>query len=112
MTAAEKYGLYLRPKLLSAYFDTLVDMFFKILPMWEEGSETLPDYLDRFLRELIGFRALASTLHDDARIVSIMAIIQYLIENPECRIGTVKRMVFHAISICDNLRMQYAGVRR
>jgi len=98
----------INPKLLTAYFDTLVDLLFKILPMWEEGEKTLPEYLDRLLRELIGCNALFPLIKNDGGIVSVMAIIQYLIENPECEVGTVKRMVFHAISICNRLCGRYA----
>ena len=34
---------------LRNYMRNLVDRFFKILPLWEEGEETLPAYLDSML---------------------------------------------------------------
>lgn len=105
-------GQNITPEFLEAYFETLVDLLFKILPMWEDGEETLPEYMDRLLRELIGCRALFPAIRNDAGFLSILAILQYLIETPGCKIGTVRRMVFQAISLCGSLRARYAQVRR
>ena len=46
-------------------------------------------------------------LHDDRDYVSLLAILQYLIDNPETSVHTVKREVFRAISICNKLRAKY-----
>lgn len=92
---------------LRNYMRNLVDRFFKILPLWEEGEETLPAYLDSMLIELSGFRSMMFALHHDHDFVSLMAIVQYLIDNPETETRTVKREIFRAISICNKLSAKY-----
>ena len=89
------------------YMRSLVDRFFKILPLWEEGEETLPAYLDSMLIELSGFRSMMFALHHDHEFVTLIAIIQYLIDNPETTPRTVRREVFRAISICNKLSAKY-----
>lgn len=92
---------------LHNYLRNLVDRFFKILPLWEEGEETLPAYLDSMLIELSGFRSMMFALHHDHDFVTLIAIIQYLIDNPETPSKTVRREVFRAISICNKLSAKY-----
>lgn len=92
---------------LRNYMRNLVDRFFKILPLWEEGEETLPAYLDSMLIELSGFRSMMFALHHDHDFVSLMAIVQYMIDNPETETRTVKREIFRAISICNKLSAKY-----
>lgn len=92
---------------LRNYLRSLVDRFFKILPLWEENEETLPAYLDSMLIELSGFRSLMFALHHDHEFVTLIAIIQYLIDNPETTKHTVRREVFRAISICNKLSAKY-----
>ena len=46
-------------------------------------------------------------LHHDHDFVSLMAIVQYLIDNPETETRTVKREIFRAISICNKLSAKY-----
>lgn len=89
------------------YMRSLVDRFFKILPLWEEAEETLPTYLDSMLIELSGFRSMMFALHHDHDFVTLMAIVQYLIDNPETKPRTVRREVFRAISICNKLSAKY-----
>lgn len=92
---------------LHNYMRSLVDRFFKILPLWEDGEETLPTYLDSMLIELSGFRSMMFALHHDHDFVTLMAIVQYLIDNPETKTRTVRREVFRAISICNKLSAKY-----
>lgn len=92
---------------LRNYMRNLVDRFFKILPLWEENEETLPIYLDSMLIELSGFRSMMFALHHDHDFVTLIAIVQYLIDNPETSSRTVRREIFRAISICNKLSAKY-----
>ena len=92
---------------LQNYMRSLVDRLFKILPLWEDGEETLPTYLDSLRLELLGFRSMMFALHHDQDYVTLIAIIQYLIDRPETSVRTVKREVFRAISICNKLSFKY-----
>lgn len=97
----------MRRESFSNYIRGLVDRFFKILPLWETSEESLPEYLDSLLLELNGFNSLAEMLDDDKDFVSLLSILQYLIDNPETSTRVVKREVFRAISICNKLRAKY-----
>lgn len=97
----------MRKESMRKYVRSLVDRFFKILPLWEEQEESLRTYLESLLLELKGFNGLMCVLHDDRDYVSLLAILQYLIDHPETSTHTVKREVFRAISICNKLRAKY-----
>lgn len=97
----------MRNEAMNQYMRGLVDRFFKILPLWEKQEDSLPTYLESLLLELKGFNALMSALNDDRDYVALLAILQYLVGNPDTQIRVVKREVFRAISICNKLRAKY-----
>lgn len=97
----------MRKETMRKYIRGLVDRFFKILPLWEGNEDSLPTYLDSLLIELKGFNGLMYVLNDDRDYVSLLAILQYLIDNPDTNVSVVKREVFRAISICNKLRAKY-----
>ena len=97
----------MRKESMRKYIRGLVDRFFKILPLWENNEESLPTYLDSLLIELKGFNGLMYVLNDDRDYVSLLAILQYLIDNPDTNTNVVKREIFRAISICNKLRAKY-----
>jgi len=90
--------------------DALVGRIFKILPLWEEGSETLGEYMRSLQLELVGLYNFEPEIHDDELFLSIIATLQYLIDNPSCKVGTVKREVFRSIKVCNTLRDRYQAV--
>lgn len=94
--------------LLQNYFKSLVNRFFKILPIREDNEQSLTTYICSLQLELLGCKELICSLNDDPSFLSLLSILQYLIDNPECSVGVVKREVFKAISICNKLKAQYA----
>ena len=104
------YGGEVSREALASYFNTLVNLLFKILPMRENNEETLVTYMESLNRELIGFTDLFSAVDNDAGLVQILAIVQYLAGHPNSSVKTVKREVFRAISICNKLKERYAEV--
>lgn len=50
----------LSDRLVGNYFSNLVDLFFKILPLWENREKTLPIYMETLLDELIGLEVATS----------------------------------------------------
>lgn len=94
----------MRQESVHKYLRGLVDRFFKILPLWEDREESLPTYLESLKLELVGFDGLMKAINDDKDFVSLISILQYLIDNPDTNVRTVKREVFRAISICNKLR--------
>lgn len=97
-------GTPVTEELLCNYFDCLVNQFFKILPMRENGEDSLPIYMQSLQTELLGCQELISALHNDPSYLELLSILQYLINRPECPVASVKREVFKCISICNKLK--------
>lgn len=94
--------------MLTEYLRLLVNRFFKILPIKESGEPTLTAYMQSLQMELIGCKTLVSSVRDDPAFLSLISILQYLIDHPECSTPVVKREIFHAISICNKLKAKYS----
>jgi hypothetical protein len=90
-------------RLLKNYAHSLVNRCFKILPMKEKDESSLQSYLESLDRELEGCRSLAEAINFDPALTSLMCIIRFLKDHPECPVGDVKREVFKAISLCNKL---------
>lgn len=97
------------PLLAGNYFGSLIDMVFKILPLWENREETLPVYIESLQAELSGFKSLVAAVSYDSMYLSLLSILQYLLDHPELEVTVVKREVFHMISLCNKLKVRYAG---
>lgn len=110
------HGTHLEGRILANYMRSLVDRFFKILPIKEGkdvyGVESLDAYLNSLLAELLGCKELIIAVNHDSAFLSLLSILQYLIDNPDCSVRTVKREVFRAITICNSLKARYAIVER
>lgn len=108
MTIQTTAGVPMNTTMLSGYMRSLVNRFFKILPIRESGEGSLETYMRSLQLELLGFNELIVAVHEDFEFVSLLNILQYLIDNPECSLVVVKREVFRAISICNKLKAKYA----
>lgn len=93
--------------LLSNYFRNLVNQFFKILPMRENNEESSTVYMQSLQLELLGCKELILEIKSNPLFLTLVSILQYLIDNPDCEIHVVKREVFRAISICNKLKSIY-----
>ena len=102
-------GMPIDAEVLHNYFRNLVNHFFKILPIREQNEESLTTYMQSLQAELLGCTGLVSAIQNDASYLTLLSILQYLIDNPECTVREVKREVFRAISICNKLKAQYAS---
>lgn len=107
MTVNTTADTQLSSELVFNYFRNLVNQFFKILPMRESDEESLPVYIDSLRSELLGCSHLIAGLENDAYFLTLINILQYLIDNPNCSIKTTKREVFKAISICNRFKAKY-----
>lgn len=101
-------GTSVSPTLLENYFHNLVNRFFKILPMRENNEESLATYMLGLQAELMGCESFIPEMHENSMYLSLLSILQYLIDNPECTIKETKREVFGAISLCDKLMSVYS----
>lgn len=101
-------GATMSAAVLDNYLRSLINLFFKILPLKESGERSLEIYMKSLQAELLGCNALVKAIHDDSMFLSLVAILQYLIDTPDCEVSFVKREVFRAISICNKLKEKYA----
>lgn len=102
-----KTGDQVSREMLHNYFGGLVNRFFKILPIREEGEDTLPLYMESLQHEILGCKEIINELNNDANLVSLVSILQFMIDNPECPVPDVKREVFRAINICNHMKAKY-----
>lgn len=108
MITETRAGVPMDTRALVNYLGHLVDRFFKILPLWEAKEETLPVYIQSLQAELIGCQEFVLAVQNDALLVRLASVLQYLIDHPELDPGTVKREVFGSISVCNQLKIKYA----
>lgn len=101
-------GIPVQGELLHNYFRNLVNQFFKILPMRENEEDSLCLYMKSLQAELIGCKSLIPDMQENSLYLTLLAILQYLIDNPDCSVKEVRREVFRAISICNKIKSLYA----
>lgn len=94
-------------ELLLNYFRNLVNSFFKILPIKETEPDTLGTYMESLQIELLGCKNLIPDMAICPQYLSLLSILQYLIDFPECTKREVKREVFKAINLCNKLQALY-----
>lgn len=99
-------GIEIPDMLVHKYMKALIGQFYKILPIKESGEPSLGKYMDSLQREMIGCKELIAALDYDELYLSLLSILQYLIEN-ECSVSVVKTEVFKAIAICKKLKKKY-----
>lgn len=102
-------GRQINSKFISNYFEMLVDAFFKILPMKEDGEKTLPAYLRGLQVHMLGCKRLVNSIDRNSRYVVLLSILQYFLDNPDCEVDEVRSQVFAAIQICKRLARMYSG---
>ena len=93
---------------LRNYFQYLVDHFFKILPMKEQQDSGLPIYLSSLKFEILGFEGLFVQTDYNASVITLLSILQSMIDDEQIDVSVVRREVFHAISICNKLKDLYS----
>lgn len=108
MTVETSYGVPMSGQLLYNYLRNLVNQFFKILPLRESEERSLTAYMGSLQCELIGANDVIASVDYNPLFLSLIAILQYLIDNPDSTVTVYKREVFKAISICNKLKAKYA----
>ena len=94
-------------ELVRNWLMSLVSRVYKILPIRENNEATLGQYMKSLQREMLGTKALIRALDSDGRYMSIISILQYMIDYP-CDISVTRSEVFKAIDILKKLIATYA----
>lgn len=102
------YNVEINGRMVSNYLNALVNRFYKILPIKESGEDTLRRYLESLQREMLGLCDLMEFVHSDDRYLTLLAIVQYFIDN-DTDVATVRTDVFRAISLIKKLQKKYCA---
>ena len=95
--------------LVRNYFHSLVNCYFKILPIREDGEKTIGVYLESLKAEMLGCGSLLNDIKNDPSYMTLLSILQYFIDHPDCDIADVRREVFRAIRICNKIAEKYSS---
>lgn len=107
MTIETTTGAQIESSVINNYFRSLVNNFFKILPMREQNEKSLITYMQSLQVELLGCGGLICIIQKDPLYLTLLSILQYMIDTPECSVREVRREVFRAISICNKLKAKF-----
>ena len=88
------------------YFKFLIGRVWKILPMSEEDSAHLKEYMESLQRELIGNMNLVEDLKYDGYFITLLNKIEYLISE-EYSHEICRKEVFECISIIEKISNKY-----
>lgn len=88
------------------YFKYMIGKIYKILPMKEEGCQTLTTYLESLKVEMTGSYSLYRQLIEEPQFMSALNIIEYLIDNDVSN-EVCKREVFKAIRHIEAINKKY-----
>lgn len=94
--------------LAAKYINSMVGRFYKILPMWESGDQTVKMYIASLINELSGSVWLIETLRLDSEYMTMISILRWMIELDREDIDDLRREVFHLISICKRISIRYS----
>lgn len=86
----------------SNYLDFLVGRVWKILPMTEEDSKHLKEYMESLQRELIGNMNLIEDLKYDGYFITLLNKIEYLI-NEDYTHEVCRKEVFECVDIVKKI---------
>ena len=92
-------------ELCDNYFEVLVNRIYKVLPLKEEGSETLSVYIESLLSEMTGNKELIDYIRNDGQYLSVMNSLEFIRQCDDIII--CKREVFKCIRTVKNLQRKY-----
>lgn len=93
---------------INKYFTNLVNAFYKILPMIENREPTRVEYMCGLRREMLGMHGIIKSINGHPGFLSLLSILSYLIEDPQCSDDIARHDVFKAIRICNRIAREYA----
>ena len=86
------------------YMKYLTSRIYKILPLQEEGCDTIVEYMEDLCQELVGNSEIIEYLKWDGNFLILMGNIQYLIKDENYKNHTVcKKKVFNSIDAINKL---------
>lgn len=90
------------------YINKLIDKFYKIIPLKESNCVTTNVYIDGLIIEISGFQEFIEHLNYDARILTILNILNY-IQNNELSHYEYRRQIFKCINFIKQIQINVLG---
>lgn len=114
MTISTSLNISLDYSMWDKYLSSLINKFFKILPILENSEDSIDAYLESLQSELSGLQMLVVELGNDPSYISLLAVLSWIAESASPKNGSdevsfkrIRREVFHAISICKKIKEHY-----
>lgn len=97
---------YLPDELYENYLKGLIGKFFKIIPLSEDNSPTLNEFITNLLIEMTGAQPLIIILNNDGRYLVLLSSLSYLLNN-DYTFKECKSQIFKCIRIIEDLNKEY-----
>jgi hypothetical protein len=101
-----KYG-QLPDETLNAYVKGMTNKLFKMIPMKEQGMESLPLYIQSTLREFVGQKELVERFKHNNEFLTILGVMESLLNQED--FGTFRSDVFKMINLIERLKSSLGG---
>ena len=101
-----KYG-HLPDEMLIVYVNGMIAKTYKLIPMHEQGTKSLPKYIESTLREFIGQRDLVLELKECEEFQTILGVMESLVSQND--FSKFRSDVFKIINLVERLKSSLGG---
>lgn len=101
-----KYG-QLPDELLLVYVNGMIAKVWKLIPMHEKGTNSLPNYIESTLREFIGQKELVIELKNNEEFQAILGVMESLLTQDD--FSKLRSDVFKIINLIEKLKLSLGG---
>lgn len=101
-----KYG-QLPDEMLKVYVNGMIAKTYKMIPMHEQGTKSLPKYIEATLREFIGQKELVQELKNREEFLSILGVMESLLSQND--FTKFRSDVFKIINLIERLKSSLGG---
>lgn len=105
-------GVDVDSSLISHYFNSLIGMYFKIIPLYENREKSLGAYVVNLRDELEGCGNIIEAINGDPMYMTLLATLQFISDNLDddsFTLRVLRQKVFGAISVCKKLACKYGA---
>jgi hypothetical protein len=101
-----KYGK-LPDEMLLAYVNGMISKVYKMMPMKQYGTETLPKYIESTLSEFVGQKELVDKLRNDEIFLTILGILENLLNQDDFK--KFRSDIFKVINLIEKIKLNIGG---
>lgn len=101
-----KYG-QLPDEMLMVYVNGMIAKTWKMIPMRQGGSNSLPKYIKSTLREFNGIKELVFVLKNNEEYLAVLGVMESLLTQDD--FSTFRSDVFKIINLIERLKSSLGG---